>query len=228
MFVNICYIIGVEKAAIQGLDHANISKGVKNKIKVKEIVKNMNIYFRVYFETILWSKKNEWIYQIAKLVLYKLSCSDVLEMLSKDCIKELLKGLNNIIQNNYRLLLVLKNEFINLLKSKSNYYYLISRYILDIIAHNLERMKITYDKIEDYYITLNSFFSKNNFTELKFWMSLIHAFTSIALYCHDLSNHILATYENVIIQNKYPLILKSIIIENINLIKNISYTKNMV
>ncbi|KEG02211.1 conserved Plasmodium protein, unknown function [Plasmodium vinckei vinckei] len=219
---------GVEKTAIQELDHVNISKGVKNKIKVKEIVKNMNIYFRVYFETILWSKKNEWIYQIAKLILYKLSCSDVLEMLSKDCIKELLKGLNNIIQNNYRLLLVLKNEFINLLKSKSNYYYLISRYILDIIAHNLERMKITYDKIEDYYITLNSFFSKNNFTELKFWMSLIHAFTSIALYCHDLSNHILATYEKLITQNKYPLILKSIIIENINLIKNISYTKNMV
>ncbi|SCN60491.1 conserved Plasmodium protein, unknown function [Plasmodium chabaudi chabaudi] len=219
---------GGEKAAIQELDHTNISKDVKNKIKVKEIVKNMNIYFRVYFETILWSKKNEWIYQIAKLVLYKLSCSEVLDMLSKDCIKELLKGLNNIIQNNYRLLLILKNEFINLLKSKSNYYYLISRYILDIIAHNLERMKITYDKIEDYYITLNSFFSKNNFTELKFWMSLIHAFTSIALYCHDLSNRILATYENLIIQNKYPLILKSIIIENINLIKNISYTKNMV
>lgn len=188
----------------------------------------MNKYFRVYFETILWSKKNEWIYQITKLVLYKLGCSKVLEILNKDCIKELLKGLNHIIKNNYRLLLVLKKEFINLLKTKSDYYYLISRYILDIIAHNLERMKITYDKIEDYYITLNSFFSKNNFNELKFWMSLIHAFTSIALYCHDLSNRILTTYENLIIQNRYPLILKSIIIENINLIKNISYTKNMI
>ncbi|CXI42681.1 conserved Plasmodium protein, unknown function [Plasmodium berghei] len=219
---------GFEKTAIQELDHINIYKGIKNKIKVKEIVKNMNKYFRVYFETILWSKKNEWIYQITKLVLYKLGCSKVLEILNKDCIKELLKGLNHIIKNNYRLLLVLKKEFINLLKTKSDYYYLISRYILDIIAHNLERMKITYDKIEDYYITLNSFFSKNNFNELKFWMSLIHAFTSIALYCHDLSNRILTTYENLIIQNRYPLILKSIIIENINLIKNISYTKNMI
>lgn len=95
----------------------------------------MNKYFRVYFETILWSKKNEWIYQITKLVLYKLGCSKVLEILNKDCIKELLKGLNHIIKNNYRLLLVLKKEFINLLKTKSDYYYLISRYILDIIAH---------------------------------------------------------------------------------------------
>ncbi|ETB57681.1 hypothetical protein, variant 1 [Plasmodium yoelii 17X] len=218
---------GFEKTSIQELDHINMYREIKNKIKIKEIVKNMNKYFRVYFKTILWSKKNEWLYQITKLVLYKLRCSEILEILNKDCIKELLKGLYNIIKNNYRLLLVLKNEFIILLKTKSNYYYLISRYILDIIAHNLESMKVTHDQIEDYYITLDSFFLKNDFSELKFWMSLIHAFTSIALYCHALSNHILITYENLIIQNKYPLILKYIIIENINLIKNISYTKSM-
>ncbi|CRH00152.1 conserved Plasmodium protein, unknown function [Plasmodium relictum] len=209
------------------VDYHQIIKDTKNKRRAIDIIENMHKYLKIYFETVLLRNNEIYIFEIAKIVLHKLSYIEVLEIINKESLKEILKGLNNIINSNSRILLIFKNEFINLLKKKSESYFLIKRKMLEMIGYNIEHMKITYDKIKDYYITLNSLFSYNNFKELKYWVSLIHAFTNIALYCHDLANNILNTYKKFISQNNVTLILKYIVMENINIIKNASYAKNV-
>ncbi|SBS83762.1 conserved Plasmodium protein, unknown function [Plasmodium ovale curtisi] len=218
---------GRAKVLVQELDNIQVRREAKNERRVKEIVKNMHKYFKIYFDIILYSNNERWVCDITKVILYKLSCADILEMLNKESVKEILKSLNDIININSKILLLFKSEFINLLKNESNYSFLINRKVLEIMAQNIKHMKITYNKIVDYYITLNSFFSSENFKEVKFWISLIHAFTNIAIYCHDLSGNILETYQNFISQKNATLLLKHIVLENINIIKNISYFKNV-
>ncbi|SBT71379.1 conserved Plasmodium protein, unknown function [Plasmodium malariae] len=217
---------GKEKVLVLELDNLQFIREAKCKRKVMDIVQNMHKYFKIYFEAIL-SSEQEWIIEITKVILHKLRCSYILEMLNRESIKEILKSLNDIINSNSRILLILKNEFINLLRNESNYYFLINTKVLEMLAQNIKHMNINYVKIEDYYITLNSLFSNENFNQLKFWVSLIHAFTNIALYCHDLSNNILNTYKNFISQNNVTLIIKHAVIENINIIKNVAYAKNV-
>ncbi|VWU50973.1 AP-5 complex subunit, vesicle trafficking, putative [Hepatocystis sp. ex Piliocolobus tephrosceles] len=211
---------------VQDLDNLHITKEDKNKKKIQDLIKHMHKYLRIYFQIILSSNNEMWIKDITKIVLYKLSCNDILEMLSKKSIKEILKSLNNIINNNSKILLFYKKEFMHLLQNKSDYYFLINRKILEMMANNFKYINMTYDNIKDYYLLLNSFFSNEKLYELKLWLSLIHAFTNIALYCHDLSNHVLNTYQHFLQKKNIITTVKCLIIENISIIKNVTDAKN--
>ncbi|GAW81050.1 conserved Plasmodium protein, unknown function [Plasmodium gonderi] len=217
---------------VQELEGIKTRVEEKNKRKVMDIRDNIPVYLKAYFESIirLEDKKKvrrSWVEEITKIILHKLTCSDILEILNKESIKEILKNVNYIVRNNSKILLHFKGEFINLLKNESRYYYFINRKLLQILAENIKHMKITYDDIEDYYITLYSFFSNENYIELKFWISLIHAFTNIAIYCHDLSTNVLTAYTKFISQSQVTLTLKQIVIQHISLIKNVSYVKTI-
>ncbi|ANQ08030.1 Uncharacterized protein PCOAH_00026190 [Plasmodium coatneyi] len=231
---------GTHKKAvlIQDLDGLTVRGDPKNKRRMQDIRENMHKYFRAYFEAVLTRGGSDsgigrekegyppWRDELTKVILLKLACPEVMDILNKESIKEMLRNVSHSVRCNPSLLILLKDEFLQLLKNESSmYYHLVSEKVLQIVAENTKRMDITYDDIEKYYFTLHSFFSGGNYKEVKFWVSLIHAFTNIGIYCHDFSESVLCVYAAFLSRSDVTLMLKHIVSEHVGIIKNVSYAK---
>ncbi|KJP90176.1 hypothetical protein AK88_00024 [Plasmodium fragile] len=235
---------GTHKKAvlIQDLSGLTLHGDTKNKRRMEDIRENMHKYFRAYFETVLMIGAGgdrrgsacgdgtgscpPWRHELTKIILLRLACPDILIILNKESIKEMLKHISHSVRCNPNLLILLKDEFVQLLQNESSmYYHLVSEKVLQIVAENTKRMNITYGDIEKYYVTLHSFFSGGNYKEVKFWVSLIHAFTNIAVYCHDFAESVLRVYAAFLSRSDVTLMLKHIVTEHVGMIKNVSYAK---
>ncbi|EUD67130.1 hypothetical protein C922_02280 [Plasmodium inui San Antonio 1] len=233
-----------KEVLIQDLDGLTVRGDAKNKRRRQDIRENMHKYFRAYFETVLSSRGSggeggdeigresgsgsspSWRHELTKIILLKLTCPEILGILNKESIKEMLRNVSHSVRCNPSLLILLKEEFLHLLKNESStYYHFISAKVLQIVAENTKRMDITYDDIEKYYFTLHSFFCGRDYTKVKFWVSLIHALTNIAIYCYDFSENVLRMYEAFLSRSDVTLMLKHIVTEHIGMIKNVSYAK---
>ncbi|GAB66558.1 hypothetical protein PCYB_093430, partial [Plasmodium cynomolgi strain B] len=245
-------VLGAAKRSSSALSPTNhthtLCRDAKNKRHMQDIRENMHKYFRAYFETVLSSGESGrrsggergsgssgergsgsspcWRHELTKIILLKLACPEILDILNKESIKEMLKNVNKSVRYNPSLLILLKDEFLQLLKNESSmYYHLVSEKVLQIVAENTKRMDVTYDDIEKYYVTLHSFFCGGDYTEVKFWVSLIHAFTNIAICCHDFSESVLRVYSAFLSRSDVTLMLKHIVTEHVGMIKNVFYAK---
>ncbi|SCO67381.1 conserved Plasmodium protein, unknown function [Plasmodium vivax] len=223
---------------IQDLDGLAVRGDAKNTRRVQDIRKSMHRYFRAYFAAVLSNSGGSdsgggsaagcppWGHELAKIILRKLACPDILGILNKESIKELLKGVSHSVRCNASLLILLREEFLEILKNESSlYYHLVSEKVLQMVAQNMKRMDITCENIESYYVTLHSFFCGGDYTQVKFWVSLIHAFTSIAIYCQDFAESVLRVYAAFLSRSDVTLMLKHIVSEHVGMIKNVSYVK---